>query len=124
MVGDAYMIATPEEGGDVHDIEKFIGARIPRLDLDDFTYLAGAPRKVDSSRPFKNPRRSKKPGTGGGRPTTGRSTRSKGASGSRKPAGGQNRAAKAKGRSPGKSKAPGVSRPAKPARASRLRRGR
>lgn len=63
-VGDAYMLAIPEEGGDVHDIERFIGARIPRLSLEDFDYTDGRPPKVDFSRPFKNPRRSKGPGGG------------------------------------------------------------
>ncbi len=42
-VGDAYMIGIPEEGGDVHYIERFIGARIPRLTLADFDYEEGKP---------------------------------------------------------------------------------
>ncbi len=57
-VGDAYMLATPDEGGDVHDIERFIGARIPQLTLPDFEYENGRPPMVDTSRAFKNPRRS------------------------------------------------------------------
>ncbi len=56
-VGDAYMLASPEDGGDVHDIERFIGARIPQLTLDGFAYVDGHPPRVDTSRPFKNPRR-------------------------------------------------------------------
>ena len=57
-VGDAYMLATPDEGGDVHDIERFIGARIPQLTLPDFEYENGRPPMIDTSRAFKNPRRS------------------------------------------------------------------
>ncbi|MCC5024231.1 MAG: DEAD/DEAH box helicase [Candidatus Synoicihabitans palmerolidicus] len=57
-VGDAYMLATPEERGDVHDIERFIGARIPQLTLLGFEYENGKPPLVDTTHPYKNPRRS------------------------------------------------------------------
>ncbi len=37
-VGDAYMLATPEDVKDVRDIERFIGAKIPHLTLEGFDY--------------------------------------------------------------------------------------
>jgi ATP-dependent RNA helicase RhlE len=37
-VGDAFMLATPEDARDVRDIERFIGAKIPQLRLDGFDY--------------------------------------------------------------------------------------
>ncbi|MDF9827008.1 ATP-dependent RNA helicase RhlE [Ereboglobus sp. PH5-5] len=55
--GDAFMLVTPEEAGDLRDIERFIGARIERLALDGFAYANGAPPHIDTSRPMKNPRR-------------------------------------------------------------------
>jgi len=112
-VGDAYMLAIPDEGGDVHDIERFIGARIPRLALDDFAYRDGRPPKIDSSRPFKNPRRSKGPGGGGS------ATREKGKN---------RRSVKPKVKSQptrgGSPRAQPTATPTKPARHSRLSRGR
>ena len=39
-VGDAFMLATPEDGSDVRDIERFIGAKIPQLKLEGFDYHA------------------------------------------------------------------------------------
>jgi ATP-dependent RNA helicase RhlE len=55
--GDAFMLVTPEESGDVRDIERFIGARIERFTLDGFPYKNGAPPHIDTSRPVQNPRR-------------------------------------------------------------------
>ncbi|MEI6463823.1 MAG: DEAD/DEAH box helicase [Verrucomicrobiota bacterium] len=43
-VGDAFMIVTPENAGDVRDIERFIGQKIPELRLEGFEYKAFAPR--------------------------------------------------------------------------------
>jgi ATP-dependent RNA helicase RhlE len=37
-VGDAFMLATPEDIKDVRDIERFIGAKIPNLTLEGFDY--------------------------------------------------------------------------------------
>ncbi|WP_404420666.1 DEAD/DEAH box helicase [Nibricoccus sp. IMCC34717] len=37
-VGDAFMLATPEDSRDVRDIERFIGSKIPQLKLDGFDY--------------------------------------------------------------------------------------
>jgi ATP-dependent RNA helicase RhlE len=132
-VGDAYMLAVPEEGGDCHDIERFIGARIPQLSLDGFDYEGGKMPQVDTSRPFKNPMRSKK-GQAGGRQGGGGGGRNPGGRPSGRPGGN----AQGKGKRPaqGKSNGPaksgrsggGSSRPAPaPAKASprsRLRRGR
>ncbi|GAB5562159.1 MAG: DEAD/DEAH box helicase [Synoicihabitans sp.] len=123
-VGDAYMLAVPEEGGDVHDIERFIGARIPQLKLKGFPYEGDKMPIVDTSRPFKNPLRSKKgqnqgrQGGGGGR------------QGGRP--GGKSQKPQTQGRGKGSSQ-PGrggkgrggpSSAPAKSAPRSRLRRGR
>lgn len=124
-VGDAYMLAIPEEGGDVHDIERFIGARIPQLTLEGFAYERGSAPKVDTSRPFKNPRRSKGGGGGGGGGRQGGRPGGKGQPG-------RNSQPKAKGQSSRHSSGPSRSnaggRPsntsAKPAPRSRLRRGR
>jgi len=48
--GDALMLASPEEGGAVHAIEKLIRQEIPRLTLDGFAYEGGLPPAVDSSK--------------------------------------------------------------------------
>lgn len=125
-VGDAYMLSTPDEGGDVHDIERFIGARIPQLTLPDFAYEKGGPPHVDTSRAFKNPRRS---GGRGNMNLSGRPPRPTGGGGGR----GKGRPGGGGGGKPGANgpKGPGGGKPqgggnAKPAgRAqSRLRRGR
>ncbi len=42
-VGDAFMLATPEESKDVRDIERFIGQKIPQLTLQGFDYNAKMP---------------------------------------------------------------------------------
>ena len=129
-VGDAYMLAVPEEGGDCHDIERFIGARIPQLTLDGFAYEGNRPPAVDTSRPFKNPMRSKKgqaqgrqggggrPGSGGGRQggRPGGKSQAQGRGG-KKPAGRGN----PRGGSARSGPAPA---PAKASPRSRLRRGR
>jgi len=110
-VGDAYMIATPEEGGDMHDIERFIGARIPQLTLEGFAYVNGGPPRVDTSRPFKNPNRSK--GKGGGQP--------RGGPGQRPGSGGGRPGRRQTNSKPGQATA----NPSSPARTrSRLSRGR
>ncbi|WED63447.1 DEAD/DEAH box helicase [Synoicihabitans lomoniglobus] len=136
-VGDAYMLAIPEEGGDVHDIERFIGARIPQLTLEDFAYERGRPPVVDTSRPFKNPRRGKNGGQGGGGNRGGGGGHQGGAGGGRQGGGGggggggsgggnrprSNQAPKGSRPSAGKPKgSSNAPRPSKPA--SRLRRGR
>ncbi len=44
-VGDAFTLVTPENFGDIRDIERFIGAKIPQLQLEGFNYKPlGAPR--------------------------------------------------------------------------------
>ncbi len=63
-VGDAYMLATPEDAKDVRDIERFIGARIAQLTLEGFDYKAkpvvtpsDKPRLKEQPRdPMNNPR--------------------------------------------------------------------
>jgi ATP-dependent RNA helicase RhlE len=43
-VGDAFTLVAPEETGDIRDIERFIGQKIPDLRLAGFAYQAYAPR--------------------------------------------------------------------------------
>ncbi len=123
-VGDAYMLACPDEQGDVHDIERFIGARIPQLKLEGFAYEGGQMPVLDTSRPFKNPRRSKGGGGGGGggrqQPRSPKQARPQNRSG--------NRPSKPQGRSGSAPAAPSgkpSAQPAQPQRPrGRLRRGR
>ncbi len=37
-VGDAFTLVTPENAGDIRDIQRFIGQKIPELKLEDFPY--------------------------------------------------------------------------------------
>ena len=65
-VGDAFTLVTPENVGDVRDIERFIGQKIPELRLEGFEYKAFAPRPPQ---PAQNRPRGSLPGTirhGGG----------------------------------------------------------
>jgi Superfamily II DNA and RNA helicases len=55
-VGDAYMLATPEDAKDVRDIERFIGARIPQLTLEGFDYKAKPSTPSDKPRLKEQPR--------------------------------------------------------------------
>ena len=50
-VGDAFTLATPDNTGDVRDIERFIGQKIPQLSLDTFAYLGGRAPVLDTTRP-------------------------------------------------------------------------
>jgi ATP-dependent RNA helicase RhlE len=44
-VGDAFTLVTPENAGDIRDIQRFIGQKIPELQLEGFDYLPmGTPR--------------------------------------------------------------------------------
>jgi ATP-dependent RNA helicase RhlE len=43
-VGDAFTLVTPENAGDIRDIQRFIGQKIPELRLPGFAYKAFAPR--------------------------------------------------------------------------------
>jgi ATP-dependent RNA helicase RhlE len=43
-VGDACTLVSPENAGDVRDIERFIGQKIPELRLEGFDYKPLAPR--------------------------------------------------------------------------------
>jgi ATP-dependent RNA helicase RhlE len=51
-VGDAYMLATPEDAKDVRDIERFIGARIPCISLEGFPYDGGRAPDLDPTRAY------------------------------------------------------------------------
>ncbi|HVU25635.1 MAG TPA: DEAD/DEAH box helicase [Opitutus sp.] len=56
-VGDAFTLVTPENAGDVRDIERFIGQRIPELRLAGFDYKPLAPRPPQPSTPAGSNRR-------------------------------------------------------------------
>ena len=56
-VGDAFTLVTPENAGDIRDIQRFIGQKIPELKLEAFPY-----------QPFNTPRPAPPAGQGQGRP--------------------------------------------------------
>jgi ATP-dependent RNA helicase RhlE len=43
-VGDAFTLVTPENAGDIRDIQRFIGTKIPELKLEGFPYAPFLPR--------------------------------------------------------------------------------
>jgi ATP-dependent RNA helicase RhlE len=51
-VGDAFTLVTPENAGDIRDIQRFIGAKIPELKLEGFAYqpIVLAPPKPPEQR--------------------------------------------------------------------------
>ncbi len=52
-VGDAFTLVTPENAGDIRDIQRFIGQKIPELRLEGFNYqpiVAGPPRPSQGQR--------------------------------------------------------------------------
>jgi ATP-dependent RNA helicase RhlE len=70
-VGDAFTLATPENNGDVRDIERFIGQEIPKLKLAGFEYKAASsfPKRPEQQPRGGNrggPRRSSSGGSGSG----------------------------------------------------------
>jgi ATP-dependent RNA helicase RhlE len=54
-VGDAFTLTTPDQAGEIRDIERFIGQKVPQLKLEGFDYHAapavrpdaGGPRHID-----------------------------------------------------------------------------
>jgi ATP-dependent RNA helicase RhlE len=52
-VGDAFTLVTPENAGDIRDIQRFIGAKIPELRLEGFPYKAftARPEQPQPQRP-------------------------------------------------------------------------
>jgi ATP-dependent RNA helicase RhlE len=48
-VGDAFTLVTPENFGDIRDIQRFIGAKIPELQLEGFPYKPLAPRPAQEA---------------------------------------------------------------------------
>ena len=52
-VGDAFTLVTPENAGDIRDIQRFIGAKIPELRLEGFEYktFAARPEQAEPQRP-------------------------------------------------------------------------
>jgi ATP-dependent RNA helicase RhlE len=63
-VGDAFTLVTPENAGDIRDIQRFIGQKIPELRLPGFAYRAFAPRPPAPPRGGQ-PGRSQQPQRGG-----------------------------------------------------------
>ncbi|MEI6862465.1 MAG: DEAD/DEAH box helicase [Verrucomicrobiota bacterium] len=52
-VGDAFTLVTPENAGDIRDIQRFIGQKIPELKLEGFSYqpiVAGPPKPPQQQR--------------------------------------------------------------------------
>jgi ATP-dependent RNA helicase RhlE len=49
-VGDAFTLVTPENAGDIRDIQRFIGAKIPELRLEGFAYRAFVARTEEPAR--------------------------------------------------------------------------
>lgn len=72
-IGDAFTLVTPENLGDLRDIERFIGRKIPELTLEGFSYGAFEP-KPTSTEPAgpRGPRPGRGGGGGGQRPASGR----------------------------------------------------
>jgi len=71
-VGDAFTLTTPDQAGEIRDIERFIGQKVPQLKLDGFDYhsaptigAGAAPRYVDPRRAQQQFNRG---GHGGGQP--------------------------------------------------------
>ncbi len=46
-IGEAYTFVSPEEEGDLRDIEKAIGRRLPRVTVPDFDYTARPQQKLE-----------------------------------------------------------------------------
>jgi len=66
-VGDAFTLVTPENAGDIRDIQRFIGAKIPELRLEGFPYRAFAPRAQELPRARGSLPGQLRPHGGGGR---------------------------------------------------------
>jgi len=85
-VGDAFTIVTPENEKDIRDIQRFIGARIPELQLEGFPYgpYEPGPEKERGRGGFGGqPRRSGNTGRNGGGSRSGFGGRSGGSDGGR-----------------------------------------
>jgi ATP-dependent RNA helicase RhlE len=54
LKGSAYSLVCPEEEGNLRDIEKAIGNRLPRVTLPDFDYAGRPPANLDH-RPPRQP---------------------------------------------------------------------
>jgi ATP-dependent RNA helicase RhlE len=50
-VGDAFTLVTPENAADIRDIQRFIGAKIPELRLEGFSYKPIVARQPEPPRP-------------------------------------------------------------------------
>ena len=66
-VGDAFTLVTPENAGDIRDIQRFIGAKIPELRLEGFPYKAFVPRAPELPRSRGSLPGQLRPHQGGGR---------------------------------------------------------
>jgi ATP-dependent RNA helicase RhlE len=62
-VGDAFTLVTPENAGDIRDIQRFIGQKIPELRLEGFPY-----QPFVASPAASQPQRRQGGGGGGRRP--------------------------------------------------------
>ena len=66
-VGDAFTLVTPENAGDIRDIQRFIGAKIPELRLEGFPYKAFEARAPQLPRARGSLPGQLRPHQGGGR---------------------------------------------------------
>ena len=87
--GDAFMLACPDEAGDVAAIEKFIGQKIAQVTLDGFEYAGGKPPIVDPTKSAP-PRRAGRQHLGAGGKTKGESGANQGPNSQGRPFGGGN----------------------------------
>ncbi|HVS53034.1 MAG TPA: DEAD/DEAH box helicase [Opitutaceae bacterium] len=76
-VGDAFTLVTPENAGDVRDIQRFIGQKIPELRLEGFEYRAFSARPTQPQQPRGQQHRPQRRQSGGNRPASGDGERGK-----------------------------------------------
>jgi ATP-dependent RNA helicase RhlE len=76
-VGDACTLVTLEDGGNIRDIQRFIGQRIPELRLAGFPYRASAPRPAPAAGEDRRGRPGGGRGSGGGQHAPRRGGRSR-----------------------------------------------
>jgi ATP-dependent RNA helicase RhlE len=108
-VGDAFTLVTPENAGDIRDIQRFIGAKIPELRLEGFDYKPFGEPRPPQPRGQRHPRgRHGHGGHGGGQGSHGqRSSGGHGQSGGQRDGQGQNQGGGGGGHSHGHGHAQG-----------------
>jgi ATP-dependent RNA helicase RhlE len=64
-VGDAFTLTTPDQAGEIRDIERFIGQKVPQLKLDGFDYHSAPTIGASVGQGYADPRRAQQPQRGG-----------------------------------------------------------